>query len=513
MKYALSMVPLLLALSQQQPLSAQESAGDLVKQAVAAQGGAELRGLKGLAITGDAKFWEPGQSFAAGGEPRFLGDATFTITWDLAQGRARTAWDRDHKYPEPVKLKYTETVLPTLGFVTDDKSSQAMSSIRVAAHQRELERASPLLLVKAMDQAGNVHAMGSQRLGRESLPAVSYADGGTTFTILFDRKSHLPAAVRTRDDDNIHGDSNYDLVLADWKTVGGARIAESLSYRINDVEVAKLTYRDVTANPAIAGDVFAVPGAVKAAAKAPATGNVPYQWVLRRLFLTRFTDSDNIIFPDGGGLKLVELAPNVQHVEGGTANNLIIAMKDHLIIFDAPYGELQSRWVIDAAKAKYPGKPIRYLVLTHHHMDHTGGMRTYVAEGAKVIVPSPDKAYFEKDVRAPHTIVPDDLQKKPRPAEITEVKDQMTLKDDTTEIHLYNITNPHVQGFLLAHIVTGNILYVTDLISARGPIERSEGTVAVGEVLRKYGITGATIACGHGTIAKQSEIAAALAPN
>ena len=84
-----------------------------------------------------------------------------------------------------------------------------------------------------------------------SLPAVSNTDGGTTFTILFDRKTHLPAAVRTRDDDNIHGDSNYDLVLADWKTVGGAQIAESLSYRINDIEVAKLTYRDVTANPAI----------------------------------------------------------------------------------------------------------------------------------------------------------------------------------------------------------------------------------------------------------------------
>ena len=275
--------------------------------------------------------------------------------------------------------------------------------------------------------------------------------------------------------------------------------------------MARLTYREVSANPAIAADMFSVPEAVKAAAKPPATGNVPYQWVLRRLFLTRFTDSDNIIFPNGGGLKLVELAPNVQHVQGGTANNLIVAMKDHLVIFDAPYGELQSRWVIDAAKAKYPGKPIRYLVLTHHHMDHTGGMRTYVAEGAKVIVPTPDKAYFEKDVKAPRTVVPDDLQRKPRGTEIIEVKDQMTLKDDTAEIRLYNIQNPHVQGFLLAHVTTGNILYVTDLISPRGPIDRSEATAAVGEALRKYAITGATIAGGHGALAKQADIGPALA--
>ena len=515
MKYALLIAALLLAMSQQ-PLALAQSADNLVKQAVAAQGGADaLRGLKGLAIRGDARFWEPGQSFAAVGEPRFLGDATFAITWDLAGGRASIAWDRDQKYPDPpVKMKYTETLLPTLGYVTDDKgSNQAMSGIRVAAQRRELERASPWLLVRALDESSKLRAAGSQRLGSQSLPAVSYGDGGTTFTILFDGRTHLPAAIRTRDDDNIHGDSNYDLVLADWKAVGGAQIAHSLSYRVNGVEVAKLTYRGVTANPTIAGDTFAVPDAVKAAAKGPATGNVPFQWVLRRIFLTRFADTDNIIFPDGGGLKLVELAPNVQHVQGGGANNLIIAMKDHLVIFDAPYGELQSRWVIDAAKAKYPGKPIRYLVLTHHHMDHTGGMRTYVAEGAKVIVPSPDKGYFEKDVKSPRTVVPDDLQKKPRGAEIVEVRDQMTLKDDTAEIRLYNISNPHVQGYLLGHIVTGNILWITDLISPRGPIARSEATAAVGEVLRKYGITGATIAGGHGTTARQADIGPALAAN
>ena len=93
-----------------------------------------------------------------------------------------------------------------------------------------------------------------------------------------------------------------------------------------------------------------MPDAVKSAAKAPATGNVPYQWVIRRIALGRFLDSDGIIVPPGGSLKLVELAPNVQHVQGGSANNLIVAMKDHLVVFDAPYGELQSRWVIDEAK-------------------------------------------------------------------------------------------------------------------------------------------------------------------
>jgi hypothetical protein len=516
MKYVLWLAALLLAFAPQHPAFAQGSADTLVKQAVTAEGGADaLRGVKGLSIKGDAKFWEPGQSFAPDGDPRFLGDATFTMTWDLASGSARTSWVRDQKYPDPVILKFTETLTPTIGFVTDDKGSQPMSGIREAAQLRELERASPWLLVKAMNEPKSLDAMGNQKLGAESLPAVSFADGGNTFIILFDRKTHLPAAIRTRDDDNIHGDSNYDLLLSNWKAVNGAQIAESLSYKIGDVEVAKLNYTDLSANPTIAADAFAVPDNVKANAKPVATSNVPYQWVLRRLFLTRFTDSDNILFPNGGSLKLVELAPNIQHVEGGTANNLIVAMKDYLVIFDAPYGELQSRWVIDAAKAKYPGKPIKYLVLTHQHMDHTGGMRTYVAEGADVILPPPDKAYFEKDVKAPHTIVPDDLQKKPRTPAFTEVKDEMTIKDDSTQIHLYFVQNPHVVSMLIGNVVSGNanIVYVTDLISPRGPIERSEATASVGAVLRKHNITGALIAGGHGTTAKENDLTAQLAAN
>src|SRR6266567_4657816 len=487
MRYALPIAAALLAASQLQPAFAQK-AGDLVKQAVAAEGGADaLRALQTLAVKGDAKFWEPGQSFAAGGEPRFLGDATFTITWDLARGVARTDWDRDQKYPDPpIKLKYAEILMPALGFVTDAKGSQPMSRIRVAAQLRELERASPRLLIHALDDPNNVRAAEQEKLGKLTLPAVSFTEAGTKFIVLFDRATHLPAAIRTRDDDNINGDSNYDLVLADWKPVGGVQIAQSLSYQINGIEVAKVNYRDVTANPTIATEALAVPDTVKAAAYPPATSNIPYQWVLRRLFLTRFLDSDSVIFPAGGRLSLVELAPNVQHVEGGSANNLIVAMKDYLVVFDAPYGELQSRLTIDAAKAKYPGKPIKYLVLTHHHMDHTGGMRTFVAEGATVIVPTPDKAYFENDLKAARTLVPDDLQKKPRPATIVEVKDQMALKDDTDEIRLYNIPNPHVRGMLIGYVVKSNVAYITDLVSPRGPIDRSDMTIAAGDALRKY---------------------------
>jgi glyoxylase-like metal-dependent hydrolase (beta-lactamase superfamily II) len=511
MKYALLIsAGLLLAASQQQPAQAQ-SPHELINQAVAAEGGADaLRGLKSLAIKAEAMHWEPGQSKAAGGEPRFLGNTSLLVTWDLANGMARTEWDRDMKYPSMERLKFTETVTPSFGYVTDEKGSKAASSIRVAASLRELERASPTLLLKALDAKSGVRPLANEKRDGKNLLAVGFLDGATNFTILLDPQTKLPVVIRTRDDDNIAGDSNYDLVLSDWKAVGDAKIAHTLSYQLNGVEVGKVTYKEVTANPTIAADAFAMPDAVKAAAKPPATGNVPYQWVIRRIFLGRFLDSDGIIAPLGTGLKLVELAPNVQHVQGGTANNLIVAMKDHLVVFDAPYGELQSRWVIDEAKKKYPGKPIKYLVLTHHHMDHTGGTRTFMAEGATVIVPAPDKAYFEKVARMPHTIVPDELAKKKRAVKVQEVKDQMSFKDDSDEIRLYNITNPHADGMILGHIVKENVVWVTDILSPRGPIERNAGTLAVGEAFKKYGITGSTIAGGHGATAKQADIGPAL---
>jgi len=252
---------------------------------------------------------------------------------------------------------------------------------------------------------------------------------------------------------------------------------------------------------------------VRAKAKAAATSDVPYQWVLRRIFLGRFLDSDQVVVPVGGSLKMVELSPNVQQVVGGSANNLIVAMKDGIVVFDAPISDLQSRWVIDAAKAKYPGKPIKYLVLTHHHMDHTGGMRAYVAEGATVIVPDQDKAYFEQVVKAPHTIAPDALAKQTKPATIMGVADHMALKDDTAEINLYNVPNPHVDGMLIGHVVKDNVVWLTDIWSPGRDANRSPGVLAVNDAVKKIGIKDATFAGGHGSSAKQSVLDGIVAQN
>jgi glyoxylase-like metal-dependent hydrolase (beta-lactamase superfamily II) len=520
MKYGLmSSAALVLALSLTQTASAQQQLNpiDLVKLGVEAQGGADaLRNIKTLQLKGDQKSWEPGQSHSVNGEARFLGDSAVTTTVDYTAGapKVRYDWDRDMKYPAVEKLKYSEIRYPTYGALVDDKGEmKPMSGVRMASNVREGGRVSVKLLLNALESPQNVTAIDDQTLGGQKYPSVQFTQGADKYIILFDRNTKLPVAVRTRDEDNIYGDSNYDAIFGDWKTVNGVKFPMSRSYKLNDMEVQRINYKDVTVNPTVTPATFQIPDAVKAAGKPAATSNVPYQWVARRIFLGRFTDSDKIYFPENGSFKLVELGPNVQMVQGGGANNLIVNLKDGLAVVDAPTDEGQSKWVIDAAKAKYPGKPIKYLILTHHHMDHTGGMRAFVAEGAKVYVPAQDKAYFEQVAKAPHTLAPDAQQKAMKPANVEGVADTASIKDDNETINLYNIPNPHVDGMLLVHLPKDNVLWVTDLVSPRGPIGRNPQTVSVGEALRKHNITNATIAGGHGTTAKQADIAPALAAN
>src|SRR5262249_26488327 len=269
MKYGLLVsAALLIGAGGLTPVQAQQGI-DLVKQAVAAQGGAEaLRSLKTISIKAQGQHWEPGQSYTPGGGTRFLGDAQISVTWDLANDAARSVWDRSMKYPAVETIKYTEMVQPNTGTVTNDKGTQPMSGIRAATSLRELERASPILLLRALDAPQTVSALKDQPFGEVTQPAVAITDRGTTFTVLFDRITHLPVAVRTRDDDHVYGDSDYDLVMDDWRDVGGVKIAHALSYQLNGMQVQRLAYSEVKANPKAEAEALAVGDQFKMASTA-----------------------------------------------------------------------------------------------------------------------------------------------------------------------------------------------------------------------------------------------------
>jgi glyoxylase-like metal-dependent hydrolase (beta-lactamase superfamily II) len=496
----LMLAPLLLA------LPAAAAPIDLVRQAVDAEGGvAALRGLQRLTIIGEAHFWEPDESRVVYGPPSDGGTGTMTIARDLAHGQVKTDWARDQRYPNQANAKYTETVTPETGFVTLPQTARAMSGIRVAASQRELERTSPLLLLKALQSPGSVTAAPDQRLGGARFKAVSFRDGRWTFLILFDGKTHLPVAIRTRDEDALHGDSVFDLLPSDWRPIdreksGGAMVAHSWLYRLNDLPIEQITYRTVTADPDLSASLFAVPDGIRASVKEAAREPVPYQWVIRRVNSGFFNDSDGVSYDTGTsqGLTLKELAPDVQQVVGGTHNSLIVALKDYLVVVDAPIDESESLFTIHAAHTKYPGKKIRYLILTHHHNDHTGGVRTFMAEGAEIVVGSPNKSFFEKVAKTPHRLLPDRLQIHPRHVAVTEIADRRSFTDGSETVTAYRIDNPHAEGMLLIHVASKNLVFNTDLYAPGRDEAKNPNNVALRDALQTLGLDPAIHAGGHG---------------
>src|SRR5215510_13857691 len=502
-------------------------AQDLINGALAAMGGADaLAQVKTLVVKGTVRYWEPEQSVVAGGEMRHTADATFEMSGDFTAHAVRVDWVKNFVYPSQRTFQFSEIVTPEAGYVIGIDSNgrnkqsretnppgHAMSGLRFTATQRELRRASPSLLLEMRSHPDKVSASPAITIGSVTYPVLTYQSVPYTFIVMFDPQTHLPARIRTLDYDNVWGDSTYDLTLADWRTLGGVQIATSQRYELNSKVVADITFTDVRVNPPLPAGHFEVPAALQATAPKPASGHVPYQWVLRRQFIGTYLDSDNPSFDTRAtaGLQLVEVAPGVQHAVGGTHHSLIVELRDALVVFDAPVSDWHSNWMMAAAQAKYPGKPIKSLVLTHHHMDHVGGLRAYAAAGATLVVGKGNADHFRKVLAMPFSRNPDLDPRDLSQTIIVEVADRDTISDGQRQVAVFLAENPHADGMLIGYIADARLGFVTDLWSpgaAPLPDKISPALAAVVNTVKKAGIAPLKFAGGHGATADYAPLAA-----
>ncbi len=500
---------------------------DLVLRAVQAVGGVDaLAAVKTLSVEGTARQWEPEQSMTAGGEMRFANAATFVYTSDVASGATRIDWVRNFQYPTPRTFTFSEIVTPAAGYVAGIDSNgrtrqsldsnppaHSMSGLRLAASQRELRRGSTLLLLEMQKNPDRVSAVPDVTVGSVTYPAVAYRAGEQTFTVMFDRGTGLPARIRTLDYDNIWGDVTYDMVLSDWETRSDLSMAQSRTYELNGRPVMEVKLTNIRVNAPIAAERLAIPDAVKATAAQPATGAVPYQWVIRRQFIGTYLDSDAVSYDPKAspGLRLVELAPGVQHVVGGSHNSLIVEMREYLVVFDAPVSDATATWIINAAKAKYPGKPLKYLVLTHHHMDHAGGLRAFAAQGATILTGKGTAEHFRQVLAAPFTRNPDLPARDLKGTPIIEVAERQVFSDGTREVGAYVIDNPHANGLIIGYVADARVGYATDIWSpgaAPLPDKLTPPLAALVAGVKKAGIVPAKFAGGHGGVGDYAPLAA-----
>jgi glyoxylase-like metal-dependent hydrolase (beta-lactamase superfamily II) len=496
----------------------------LVGRAVDAMGGAERLGaIKTASAKGTIKQWEPEQSDVPGGEMRFANESSFEIAQDRAPRAARTDIERRFAYPTPRTFRFSEVLTPDAGYVlgvdSNGRNAQsqkmnppahAMSGLRLATAQREAFRGTVSALVLAMrTNPQQLRPSSDLVAGGATYPTVGYGP----FLVAFDPQTGLPARVRSLDYDNIWGDVTYDMVLSDWRDFDGVKVAMNRKYELNGRVVQDVQLTDFRANVPVDAKRFEVPAELKTDASKPASGNVPYQWVIRRQFIGTYLDSDNASFDTRAvqSLRLNELAPGVFHVVGGSHNSLLVEMADHLIMVDAPVSDAQSLWVVNTARQRFPGKPIRWLVLTHHHMDHAGGMRAILAEGAVLVVGQGAAPHYRKALAAPMTRNPDMKPMDFSQVAILEVPESHVMSDSRgRQVIAYNMQdNPHARGLLMVYVPDAKLGFVTDVWTPGPPLpdKANPALMSVVNTVKRAGIEPAQFAGGHGGVADYAPLA------
>jgi hypothetical protein len=164
---------------------------------------------------------------------------------------------------------------------------------------------------------------------------------------------------------------------------------------------------------------------------------------------------------------IVALAPGIWSVdmEDIDSRSLIVEFADHLAVLEFAVGSANGERLADAARKRWPGKPIRYAFFSHYHPHYAGGLRAMIAEGATVVTTPGNDAFVRKIAALPFTISPDRLARSPRPLAILTFPDSTELADSTNQLVALNYGNrsQHTDEFVVFWFPRAKLLFETEL--------------------------------------------------
>jgi len=171
-----------------------------------------------------------------------------------------------------------------------------------------------------------------------------------------------------------------------------------------------------------------------------------------------------------------KLADGVYRIRGAY-NALALEFADHIVLFEpGPQSEARGLEIIAETKKVFPGKPIRFGVISHHHFDHTSGLAAVVAEGITIVTPAVNKAFLMNALSAPRTLAPDSLSKSGKKPLIEGFTgDKRVFQDATRTFEVHVIKGlPHADGLVVGYLPKERILVYADMFNlptaATGPV-------------------------------------------
>jgi len=313
---------------------------------------------------------------------------------------------------------------------------------------------------------------------------VTFSSGKNKYVGIINAQNEV-TRVQTWIDNPVLGDTEVVFTYSDYKDFGGVRFPSRIQRVQGEHPVLELTVSTVTANPTVN-------------ITAPAAANAA---------------------PVPVAVTVEKLANGVYYLKGGTHHSVAIDQKDHIVVVEGPQNEARSSAVIAKVKETIPNKPIKYLVNTHVHFDHSGGVRTFVDEGAMIVTHQDNKPYYEKAWAAAHTINPDKLAQSKKTATFETFGDKHVLTDGSRTIEIHKIAGGgHNDAFAMVYLPKEKILiegdaYTPPAPNAPPPAAANPFAVNLDENITRLKLDVKQIAALHGPgVATMADLKAFITP-
>src|SRR3984893_116132 len=451
----------------------------IVDDAAAALGGRDrILAVKTLVIEGEGTNGNLGQDMTPEATSQSFTVTGYKRVIDLAGNRVRIEQTRTPTFTYFQGQAPQRQVLGidgATGYNIAANGTATRAADEVARDRRAELYHHPITIVRAaLDAAAKL--ANPRTFNNQRTVDVTTANG-LAFTLAIDSATRLPSLVVSTTDNTNLGDVAIETSFADYKDVSGLKLPARLTTKTNTYTTADLRLTKQTVD----GEARDLGAPAAAASAAPFSGTTPAR------------------------VSVEEVAKGVWFLAGQSHHSVLVEFGDHLALIEAPQSDTRTLAVIAKARELRPTKPLTQVINTHHHFDHSGGIRAAVSEGLTVITHRANAAFYREAVGHAHSIVPDALARTPRPLKIETVDDEMVLKDKTMTVNLYHIVgSAHADTLLMAYFPRERLLVEADVFSPGGAVAPYAANLL--ENIRKRNLRIDRIVPIHGTIAPYGEL-------